>query len=164
MHNPHYLKGETKNKMGLSDSFVHIDDVPIVALDNATPLQLSGLPSSDSYLRQAKMERERHKKTRDKKRRKKKHRKGAPVSDSDEDEHPPMHQVSTAFDLPEGAAVSDEEGNASLRDNDPHSQLDINLDEPLRDDEILPVRSHRIVDELSASSPLAEEDRSESKT
>merc|ERR1712004_840110 len=35
MHNPHYLKGETKNKMGLSDSFVHIDDVPIVTLDNA---------------------------------------------------------------------------------------------------------------------------------
>ena len=87
----------------------------------------AGLLPSDAYLVKAKQERLR-KKGRDKKRKKKKHRKGGP-SESEEDEESSLHLVSTAVDLPEGAALSDNEEDDRRGTNDPHSQLDINLDE-----------------------------------
>ncbi|KAF0299784.1 AP-3 complex subunit delta-1 [Amphibalanus amphitrite] len=67
---------------------------------------------------------------------------GEPKSSSDEDAVPVVHEVSVGGEMPEGARSSEDEKDTRPAD-DPHRALDINLDEPLAPDEVLPVRSHR---------------------
>ncbi|RUS81512.1 hypothetical protein EGW08_010719 [Elysia chlorotica] len=118
------------------------------------------MSTSDKYMllqQQAdKEKRIKKEKEKSKKKKKKKGKKGK-EDDSDEDEIPTVHTVSTIVDAPEGADLSDKEDD-KLK-NDQYKALDMNLDEPLRDDEILPVRTHHVVLE----SPRAGETNDESE-
>ncbi|ELT88988.1 hypothetical protein CAPTEDRAFT_18044 [Capitella teleta] len=156
LNNPHYLKPSEKSSKRHSrasngDSY---NDIPVSEIDLAVPLHVPGLQSSDKYLqahRAQEKQRGSSKATRKMKRkRKKKGRHAASTEEEEEEEEEEAiavaHQVSMAIDLPDGASLSDQEGGGAGGSQDPHKLLDINLDEPLRDDEILPVRTHRIVD------------------
>ena len=87
--------------------------------------------SSDKYLQRHREILAQHERKRTKDKKKKKHRKkkGQPHSDTDEDDLPTMHAVSSTFDVPEGISASDEEGDDRKSADDPHKLLDINLDE-----------------------------------
>ncbi|XP_064626859.1 AP-3 complex subunit delta-1-like isoform X4 [Lineus longissimus] len=157
--NPNYLKGDVKGSLKYHD-FNNYDDVPVAELDINIPLHVSGktlpgLSSSDVYLKihQKQQQEIREKKGGSKK--KKKHRKGKKNQvESDEEEVVAAHVVSTKMDAPESSAVgatgSDKETENDMKPDDPHKYLDINLDEPLRDDEKIPVRQHRVVSILSS--------------
>ncbi|XP_074643854.1 AP-3 complex subunit delta-1-like isoform X2 [Tubulanus polymorphus] len=147
MMNPHYLRsdGKPSNNADYHD-LNNVNDIPVAKLDLNIPLSVPGLPSSDDYLqihrRQQEQLREKRMKQKKKRKTKRSRRRHGNDEESDEDIQP-AHQVSSVVDVPEGATVSDKEDHGNLTDDDPHRQLDINLDEPLRDDEILPVRTHR---------------------
>ncbi|XP_071119601.1 AP-3 complex subunit delta-1-like isoform X1 [Haliotis cracherodii] len=149
-HNPHYLKGDIKKKSKKYDTS-HIDDIPVATLDLSVPLHVPGLSASDKYLNMYSNVDTRDKSRKGKKGKKKKRRKGK-ESDSEED-LPAMHAVSTVEEMPEGAHLSDNE-NVDEFSSDPFKKLDVNLDEPLRDDEKLPVRQHRLVLEASLDKEL----------
>ncbi|XP_043205811.1 AP-3 complex subunit delta-1-like isoform X2 [Amphibalanus amphitrite] len=142
-HNPHYLKGSLQSSganyggAGGSATAGEMGDVPVQQLDINVPLRIGGLASSDDYL---KMQNRSYKSS--KKNKKKKKKKGEPKSSSDEDAVPVVHEVSVGGEMPEGARSSEDEKDTRPAD-DPHRALDINLDEPLAPDEVLPVRSHR---------------------
>ncbi|XP_048758475.2 AP-3 complex subunit delta-1-like isoform X2 [Ostrea edulis] len=148
MHNPHYLRMDNKAKKGTT--IEETEESPVMQIDLSVPLHVPGLASSDKYLKLASQDNDKsRKKTKHGKHKKKK--KGQPVGESDED-LPAQHSVSTLVDMPEGANTSDKEDERSS--SDPFKRLDMNLDEPLRDDEVLPVRTHRIV----ADSPDVEDE------
>ncbi|XP_021362269.1 AP-3 complex subunit delta-1-like isoform X1 [Mizuhopecten yessoensis] len=139
MHNPHYLKADEKSSIRKSDDLTKVDDIPVAHIDISVPLHVPGLSSSDQYMNLSKKEKERGKKGR-----KGKHKRKKGHQDEESDEDPAAaHQVSTVVDLPEGASVSDNEENKNS--DELYKKLDINLDEPLRDDEVIPVRQHHIV-------------------
>ncbi|CAH1773291.1 unnamed protein product, partial [Owenia fusiformis] len=143
-NNPNYLKGPSRPKT-LVNSRGAYEDVPEVAeLALEVPLHIPGLPSSDKYI---KMQREQmnaaSRKKKDKKKKKKRSKKGHVVESEEEDDIPVVHHVSAVLDEPEGGD-SDKEDKTD-RGNDQYAMLDMNLDEPLRDDERLPVRQHRVV-------------------
>ena len=57
--------------------------------------------------------------------------------------------------MPEGAAVSDDEGD--LAQDDPHRALNIDLDAPMDASEmVLPTRSHHVAKEVSAADMAAQ--------
>ncbi|XP_065337319.1 AP-3 complex subunit delta-1 isoform X1 [Cloeon dipterum] len=136
--NPNYLKGGGKleSKSGMFD----IAEVPVAQLDLPVALKIPGLASSDHYLQKQKQTSSKKKVSTKKKKKSKKHKES-----SDEEElAAPLHVVNTDVgEMPEGATLSDgmDDDNNDL--NDPHRALDVNLDEPLRAEETLPVRSHR---------------------
>ncbi|XP_062616914.1 AP-3 complex subunit delta-1-like isoform X2 [Saccostrea cucullata] len=139
MHNPHYLRMDKKSKK--ASKVEETEESPVMQIDLSIPLHVPGLASSDKYLKLASQDREKsRKKTKHGKQKKKK--KGQPEEESDEDVAA-QHAVSTLVDMPEGANTSDKEDERNS--SDPFKRLDMDLDQPLRDDEILPVRSHRIV-------------------
>ncbi|KAH9491695.1 AP-3 complex subunit delta-1 [Bulinus truncatus] len=143
-HNPHYLKddGKSKKKNKCSDS-VDTKNIPVAEIDLSIPLHVPGLSSSDKYMiLQQKVEQVKRGKKEKSKKKKKKGKKSKNVEESDEDV-PTVHSVSTVVDAPEGVEVSDNEDDR--KDSDQYKALDINLDEPLRADEVLPVRTHHIV-------------------
>ncbi|XP_078318688.1 AP-3 complex subunit delta-1-like isoform X1 [Crassostrea virginica] len=141
MHNPHYLRMDNKEKK--SAVVEEAEESPVMQIDLSIPLHVPGLASSDKYLKLASQDREKsRKKTKHGKHKKKK--KGHMEEESEEEEAA-HHTVSTLVDMPEGADTSDKEDDRSTAD--PYRRLDMDLDEPLRDDEVLPVRTHRIVTE-----------------
>ncbi|KAL8577686.1 AP-3 complex subunit delta-1 [Nucella lapillus] len=141
-HNPHYLKDDgrgKKSRRGDND----VSGIPVAAIDLSVPLHVPGLSSSDKYmqLESQKVEGKRHKEGKSRKKGKKKRRKEKSESEEDLEQ---IHAVSTVLDAPDGAeGHSDKEEDGDNKD--PYKMLDINLDAPLRDDETLPVRTHRIV-------------------
>lgn len=143
LNNPYYVKQTNKPKkpstLDLSTDTNNVTDIPVSQIDLNVPLHVPGLSTSDKYLQQHRQQTVSSKSH--KKRKKKKHN----AQSSDED-IPVQHAVSNTFDLPEGVNLSDNEKDDRNRDPaDPHAMLDINLDEPLRADERLPVRSHRTI-------------------
>uniref|UniRef100_A0A2C9KBU6 AP-3 complex subunit delta domain-containing protein n=1 Tax=Biomphalaria glabrata TaxID=6526 RepID=A0A2C9KBU6_BIOGL len=144
-HNPHYLKddGKSKKKTRTVDS-MDTKNIPVAEIDLSIPLHVPGLSSSDKYmmLQQQADQSKRGKKDKSKKK-KKKGKKSKNVEESEDDEVPTVHSVSTVVDAPEGVDVSDNDDDK--KGSDAYKALDINLDEPLRADEILPVRTHHIV-------------------
>ncbi|XP_060581566.1 AP-3 complex subunit delta-1-like [Ruditapes philippinarum] len=132
-HNPNYLKGDTKRKKA---SLVEgTSGIPVAHIDLSVPLHVPGV-NSDKYMQ---MDAEGRKKKQKKKKRKK--RKGEDNSD-EEDDIPQQHQVSVVTEMPEGASnLSDKDDEG----DELYKKLDINLDEPLQPNEILPVRTHRVV-------------------
>eukprot|EP00112_Aurelia_sp_Birch-Aquarium-sp1_P011804 Seg2482.5 transcript_id=Seg2482.5/GoldUCD/mRNA.D3Y31 product="AP-3 complex subunit delta-1" protein_id=Seg2482.5/GoldUCD/D3Y31 len=116
--NPHYLKMDSRKTDDIS-----VDDIPVANLDLPVKLHVEG-------------------KDRSKKGKKKRRRKGKHAEDSSEDEQNlPTYEIMTV----EGA--EDEEDGQPLPVNDPHRQLNIDLDAPLEAHEVLPVRTHRIAAE-----------------
>ncbi|XP_076439969.1 AP-3 complex subunit delta-1-like isoform X2 [Babylonia areolata] len=142
-HNPHYLKDDgARSKKSRRGGDNDVSGIPVAAIDLSVPLHVPGLSSSDKYMQLEKAEGRSRKEGKSRKKGKKKRRKEK-ESESDEDLEQ-MHAVSTVLDAPDGAeAASDKEDDGDGKD--PYKMLDINLDAPLRDDETLPVRTHRIV-------------------
>ncbi|XP_064604156.1 AP-3 complex subunit delta-1-like isoform X2 [Liolophura sinensis] len=141
LNNPHYLKLDSKTKLKSPDN-TNYENIPVSNIDLSVPLHVPDmyLKLSNSNLLSS------GKKSKRSKKKKRRGKKGVVESeDEEEDETPHVLAVSTAMDMPEGANASD--GDEDVKDtSDPHNMLDINLDEPLRDDERLPVRTHRTVD------------------
>lgn len=153
-NNPNYLKSSAKVKHHVDGEVNdNTNDIPIAAINLAIPLRVPGLSSSEKYLKQAKeqeLERQSKRNKKSKKKAKSKDKKGKARKSDSEDDIPVLHVVSTATDVPEGIQLSDNDNDIGTSQDDPHRQLDINLDEPLRDDERLPVRTHRTVSEFKS--------------
>lgn len=129
-NNPHYLKSNAKNSIEPGT----VDDIPVAQIDLSVPLHIPGLISSDKYLQNNKSNGS--KKHRKVKRRKRGRREKDLPSESEEDIKP-LHVVNiTGGEMPDGAPSHSENDDRDL--DDPHRALDINLEEPLRDDEKLP--------------------------
>ncbi|GAB1606310.1 AP-3 complex subunit delta-1-like isoform X1 [Argonauta hians] len=150
MHNPHYLKDDGKGK-GKRYESISIEDIPVADIDLSVPLHVPGLSSSDKYLKLGNSVLDGTPPTtgsgkKSKKTKRKRDRKGQRYSDTEEEEADSCNTtaVSTVMDMPEGAHLSDKDDDDKNAD-DPHRKLNIDLDEPLRDDEKLPVRTHHVV-------------------
>ncbi|VDI68190.1 AP-3 complex subunit delta [Mytilus galloprovincialis] len=128
MHNPHYLKVDSKQKR--SDSG-NSEDIPLSQIDLSVPLHVP-----DKYL-QLDSSSKPSKKDKKSRRKKKKHQ-----QDESDDDIQPAHEVSTVVDMPEGTVDSDKDDD---RPNDQFKKLDMDLDMPLRDDEIIKAPTHRVV-------------------
>eukprot|EP00106_Octopus_bimaculoides_P017599 XP_014785041.1 PREDICTED: AP-3 complex subunit delta-1-like isoform X1 [Octopus bimaculoides] len=155
MHNPHYLKDDGKSKSKRYES-INIEDIPVADIDLSVPLHVPDLRwSSDKYLKlgNSMLDGTTHQPVgssatsgkKSKKTKRKRERKGQHYSDTDEEEvDGSVNAVSTVMDMPEGAHLSDKDDDDKNAD-DPHRKLNIDLDEPLREDEKLPVRTHHVV-------------------
>lgn len=139
LHNPHYLKGDSKSQKKKYGS-EGLDDIPVAAIDLSVPLHVP-----DKYMKLTSS-------PDGKKGKKKRKKKKKGQEEESDDDIPVSHEVSTVAEMPEGAHLSDHDDDR--QSSDPYKMLDINLDEPLRDDEQLPVRTHRIV--LDVTSPDGE--------
>ncbi|XP_071450099.1 AP-3 complex subunit delta-1 [Hetaerina americana] len=141
-NNPHYLKGGRKS---LNENLVA--DIPVIPIELSTPLNISGLASSHRYYARdlSKSRKGRGKKSsQGRKKGKRSHQVNNGVSASDEDEVSPIHTVNTDIgEMPDGVEPSEGEEEDSRPSDDPHRALDINLDEPLKEEEKLPVAKHR---------------------
>lgn len=129
-NNPHYLKDDSPRSY-------QQDDIPIAEIALEVPLQVH-TKRSDKYL----LSRENSSKKKKEKRtsKKRKSKKDKPSSDSDSEEEASLGRpaVAEGGELPEGAALSDEEPPPPP--DDPHRALDLDLDQPLREEELLTSR------------------------
>jgi len=121
-------------------------------LDLHSPLEIPGVVGLNRYMEQQEstLSWKKAKKNKKRKEGKKKSKKAIGGSSSDEcdDDLAVIHQVNRADgEMPDDAKSTDEDNDvddAKNRVDDQHRALDINLDEPLRDDECLPVPHHRL--------------------
>lgn len=158
--NPFYIKSggggvkkseSNTNKLKLAGES-SASEARSMSIDLKTPFSIPGVPSSDTFYRASKIDDENEKlkkKMRKKKQESgkkskgKKGKKGAETEaaqdeDEEEEDEGPSVKVLTN-EMPEGVVdVSDEESSVKkkLDPKDPHRALDINLDEPLKDDEV----------------------------
>ncbi|KAJ6638391.1 AP-3 complex subunit delta [Pseudolycoriella hygida] len=143
-HNPNYLKSTTKPNQIVKDG---CEDIPIAELALEVPLKITSTKRSDKYLQEDQLaSKKKTKKT--KKTKKSKHKLGI-SSESDGDEPVAIHSVSNFIEMPEGASLSDNDEKDKHDINDPHRALDIDLDLPLRNDEILPKQSYKKFNEIT---------------
>lgn len=126
-NNPHYLKSYPSKYDQHHVDNESVDDIPVATIDLSIPLHI---PED-----KRKKKRKQHNKR----------KKAFLPSESDESEEvPAVHVVNTDIgEMPEGAKSTDDEG---VLEEDPHRALDINLEEPLRDDEVLTKRMHHITE------------------
>uniref|UniRef100_A0A1B6EHK0 AP-3 complex subunit delta n=1 Tax=Cuerna arida TaxID=1464854 RepID=A0A1B6EHK0_9HEMI len=121
--NPHYLK--------MYDVSPYI---PVAPIELDVPLKLSGL----SY-----QNKKAQKKSKKRKKKKNSCRAGDWSSEGEAVEEVVPVEVNRGGEMPEGAQESDGADSDTRDQDDPHRALDINLDEPLREEERLPVLEHR---------------------
>ncbi|XP_005107703.1 AP-3 complex subunit delta-1 isoform X2 [Aplysia californica] len=151
-HNPHYLKDDGRGRRK-RDAAPDTSNIPVAEIDLSIPLHVpvggdfpAGISSSDKYM-MLQQQAERSKREKREKGGKKKKKKGKSskhaVAEESEDDVSALHAVSTVMDAPEGMDTSDKEEDRTR--DEKYKALDINLDEPLRDDEKLPVPTHHIV-------------------
>ncbi|KAI5634781.1 AP-3 complex subunit delta-1 domain-containing protein [Phthorimaea operculella] len=132
-NNPHYLKDDSPRSY-------QQEDVPVAEIALEVPLQIH-TKRSDKYLRES------SKKTKKEKRPTKKRKNKKVVHSTDESESDDEASlrarpaVEEGGELPEGAALSDEE--SAPQPDDPHRALDLDLDQPLREEELLTSRIHQ---------------------
>ncbi|BFY99699.1 hypothetical protein BsWGS_02740 [Bradybaena similaris] len=161
-HNPHYLKDDGKGHKKRNKDTFDAKDIPVAEIDLSVPLHVPGLSSSDKYMVIQQKTEKAHKGKKEKGKKKKKKGKGkTQTEESEEEDVPAVHTVSTIVDAPEGMAGSDHDDDK--KSNDVYKALDINLDEPLRADEVLPVRTHHIVTDAKISEEGAGEGKSKKK-
>ncbi|XP_057298672.1 AP-3 complex subunit delta-1-like isoform X2 [Hydractinia symbiolongicarpus] len=124
--NPHYLKMDTPKKKDNID----VDDIPVKELDTSISLKLD------------------YESTTTKKKGKKKGKKGKKgrKESESEDEPGPAYEVAPVVDLGGDVTVTEQNDNG-----DPHSLLNVDLDTPLGDHEMIPVQQHRVVQEKTKS-------------
>ncbi|CAH2068610.1 unnamed protein product, partial [Iphiclides podalirius] len=128
-NNPHYLKDDSPRSY-------QQEDVPVAELALEVPLQIH-TKRSDKYLKESNKKTKKEKRTT--KKRKNKTERHSSESDSDEPERLCARpEVEVGGELPEGAALSDDE--APPPHDDPHRALDLDLDLPLREEELLTSR------------------------
>lgn len=156
--NPHYLKAMPKSRSANGHlQMAALDDIPVTEIDLSVPLHIPGLISSDKYLNASRKERDvadggkkKKKKLKKGKERRKKTSQLAVASESDEEELPgPLGVVNTSVEMPEGARLTDDDDDDRKAD-DPHRALDIDLEEPLHEEERLPSQAQ--YESLSAGS------------
>lgn len=156
--NPHYLKAMPKSRSANGHlQAAALDDIPVTEIDLSVPLHIPGLISSDKYLNASRKERDvadggkkKKKKLKKGKERRKKTSQLAVASESDEEELPgPLGVVNTSVEMPEGARLTDDDDDDRNAD-DPHRALDIDLEEPLHEEERLPSQAQ--YESLSAGS------------
>ncbi|KAL3244991.1 hypothetical protein MRX96_018389 [Rhipicephalus microplus] len=133
--NPHYLKAMPKSRSTNGHlQGATMDDIPVTEIDLSVPLHIPGLISSDKYLSASRKEQGMTHGSKD--------RLKKPLASESEEELPaPLGVVNTSAEMPEGARLTDnddEERNA----DDPHRALDIDLEEPLQEEERLPTQAH----------------------
>ncbi|ROT83189.1 hypothetical protein C7M84_023627 [Penaeus vannamei] len=145
--NPYYVKSHSSPRP--NHNSLQVDEIPVAALDLNVSLKIPGMASLDKY--QFVEGRQESGKKRDKKHKKRSKKRGVASSSSDEDV-PRTHVVNTDVgEMPEGANFSDENEPDDRPEDDPHRALDINLDEPLAPNEVLPTRSHYEVPRKASS-------------
>ncbi|XP_013167088.1 PREDICTED: AP-3 complex subunit delta [Papilio xuthus] len=129
-NNPHYLKDDSPRSYQQDDVAV-----PVAELALEVPLHIHS-KRSDKYLKESTKKTKKEKRPM-KKRKTKQADRHSTDSDSDEEaERMVRPAVEEGGELPEGAAPSDDE---PTRD-DPHRALDLDLDLPLREEELLATR------------------------
>ncbi|XP_047538329.1 AP-3 complex subunit delta [Vanessa atalanta] len=129
-NNPHYLKDDSPRSY-------QQDDIPIAEIALEVPLQVQS-KRSDKYLITRENSKKAKKEKRPSKKRKNKIERHSSESDSDDGaDRVGRPAVAEGGELPDGAAPSDDE--QSLHD-DPHRALDLDLDLPLREEELLSSR------------------------
>ncbi|XP_068238241.1 AP-3 complex subunit delta-1 isoform X2 [Palaemon carinicauda] len=138
--NPYYVKSLSQSSPRPNHNNIQVDEIPVAALDLNVSLKIPGMTSLDKY--QVVDGWEVGKKRHPKKQKKRSKRRGR-VSSSSEEEVPQSHVVNTDVgEMPEGANFSDDNEPDDRPEDDPHRALDINLDEPLAPNEVLPTRTH----------------------
>ncbi|XP_034841147.1 AP-3 complex subunit delta isoform X1 [Maniola hyperantus] len=128
-NNPHYLKDDSPRSY-------QQDDVPVAEIALEVPL-LVQTKRSDKYLSIRENSKKGKKEKRPTKKRKNKVERHSTDSESDEGTRTERPAVTEGGELPDGAALSDDE--PPPRD-DPHRALDLDLDVPLREEELLTSR------------------------
>ncbi|KAG6458668.1 hypothetical protein O3G_MSEX010976 [Manduca sexta] len=137
-NNPHYLKDDSPRSY-------QQDDIPVAEIALEVPLQLHA-KRSDKYLKTRESSSKKKKEKRTSKKRRSKKEKVVSESDSEEswcgsaEAEGSRPAVAAGGELPEGAALSDDEPPRHARADDPHAALDLDLDRPLREDELLTSR------------------------
>lgn len=138
--NPYYVKSSALSSPRPNHNSIQVDEIPVTAIDLNVSLKIPGMTSLDKY--QVVDGWQDGGKKRHKKQKKRSKRKGQ-VSSSSEEEINRMHVVNTDIgEMPEGAHLSDDYEIDDRPEDDPHRALDINLDEPLSPNEVLPTRTH----------------------
>lgn len=133
-NNPHYLKDDSPRSY-------QQEDVPIAEIALEVPLQIQS-KRSDKYLISKESSKKTKKEKRSSKKRKSKKDKHSSESDSDDGEESIRRPaVDAGGELPDGAAPSDDEPPPPH--DDPHRALDLDLDLPLREEELLTSRIHQ---------------------
>ncbi|WKX93066.1 hypothetical protein Q1695_010808 [Nippostrongylus brasiliensis] len=141
--NPYYVKGSAAlpkrpTRFVASDP-LHANDID--KIDIQSPLEIPGVVGLSRYMEQQDATLTWKKAKEDTKKRKKGTKKGKKkrrVSSSSEEEVAVVHRVNRADgEMPEGAKSTEEEDNAAEGLSDEFRALDINLDEPLRPDEVV---------------------------
>ena len=163
--NPFYIKSgggirkseSNTNKLKLTDggpSTTNGGELRSMSIDLKTPFSIPGVPSSETFYRASKIDDENEKlkkkmlkKKKEEKDGKKSKKKGGKkkaaataVEDEEEeeaeDEAPKVKVLEN--EMPEGVLdlSDDDEKKKKLDPKDPHRALNINLDEPLKDDEV----------------------------
>lgn len=132
-NNPHYLKDDSPRSY-------QQEDIPIAEIALEVPLQVHA-KRSDKYLLSRESTNKKKKEKRPTKKRKSKKDKPSSDSDSEEDVRVSRPAVAEGGELPEGAALSDDEPPPPR--DDPHRALDLDLDLPLREEELLTSRIHQ---------------------
>uniref|UniRef100_A0A224YTA0 AP-3 complex subunit delta-1 n=1 Tax=Rhipicephalus zambeziensis TaxID=60191 RepID=A0A224YTA0_9ACAR len=148
--NPHYLKAMPKSRSANGHlQGAAMDDIPVTEIDLSVPLHIPGLISSDKYLSASRKEQDMAhggdgtKKKKKKLKKSKDRLKKTLASESEEEELPaPLGVVNTSVEMPEGARLTDDDDDDRNAD-DPHRALDIDLEEPLQEEERLPAQTHR---------------------
>ncbi|XP_050353231.1 AP-3 complex subunit delta [Nymphalis io] len=129
-NNPHYLKDDSPRSY-------QQDDIPIAEIALEVPLQVQS-KRSDKYLIIRENSKKAKKEKRPSKKRKNKIERHSSESDSDEGvDRVGRPAVAEGGELPDGAAPSDDEQSPH---DDPHRALDLDLDLPLREEELLSSR------------------------
>ncbi|KAJ0181197.1 hypothetical protein K1T71_003282 [Dendrolimus kikuchii] len=130
-NNPHYLKDDSPRSY-------QQDDIPVAEIALEVPLQVHS-KRSDKYLLSRENSTKKKKEKRTSKKRKNKKDKHSTESDSEGGEGVAARPVvACGGEVPEGAAPSDEEPPPPP--DDPHAALDLDLDLPLREEELLTTR------------------------
>ncbi|VVC94180.1 unnamed protein product [Leptidea sinapis] len=127
-NNPHYLKDESPRSY-------QQEDVPVAEIALEVPLQLH-TKRSDKYLVSRESSKKPKKEKRSSKKRKSKKQTHSSESDTEDEDRSGRCRpvVECGGELPEGAAPSDEDPPSA--GDDPHRALDLDLDVPLREDEL----------------------------
>ncbi|XP_071853079.1 AP-3 complex subunit delta-1-like isoform X3 [Apostichopus japonicus] len=153
-NNPHYLKDDKRlkpKKKKLKDLAAEnstVDSIPVAEIDLNVPLhvpgesdqtysELSGISVTDEYMKKANLQ--------TKKKHRKKHKRGkrGRRDSNSSDDIPVAHKVDIVEEeMPEGADLSDHDGEDERPADDPHRALDIDLERPLDEGDRLPVREH----------------------
>ncbi|XP_061712599.1 AP-3 complex subunit delta isoform X1 [Cydia pomonella] len=132
-NNPHYLKDDSPRSY-------QQEDVPVAEIALEVPLVVRA-KRSDAYLTVSMRESSKKSKKSKRASSKRKSKKEQSSESESEGEIAARPVVAEGGELPEGAAPSDDEPAPPA--DDPHRALDLDLDLPLRDDELLTSRIHQ---------------------